>query len=325
MARPVNIKLIMDVYKKLRDGKCHKTTAEKLKISESHVGRIAHFLVEEYFLVPQSLKSQTRFYVKTERVPTLKILCDVINFRRNHDGGSSVCGIHKLQYRSELEGKVTQRVIDRCRLITPKGTKKYLFPRSKKLKHGFNIIIHDGKNKKSVMFYLNRIHLTLIELPVSDDIIKERIRRIAYNVQHYFKIKLGLPQPVGKSFEYAFVPKEKFLVDALEDATFEIDSPVGKVKADKSGDSEVLDRKEIEFNNKDLAKTYLKMIPTVHMIGQLVLDNNDRIEHLEEEFVDIKSMLSETKPMLEMIVKYIDDEQKLKELREKENRERGVI
>lgn len=336
MARPVNIKLIMDVYKKLGVNKVHKTVADKIGISESHVGRIAGFLVEEYFLVPQSLKSQSRFYYTTKRIPTPKILYKLLNPRKKHDEGSSLCGIHNLQYKSKLKSDVTQIVINWCKLITPKGTKKYLYPPNKNLKYNFNIIIHDGKNKKSVMFYLNRIHLTVDELPLSDEIIKERVNRIAYNVQHFFKIKLGMPKPVGKSKEYALIPKEKFLVDALEEITFEINSPVGTVKGDSSGNPLVFDGREIEFSTKDLAMTYANIIPVTHMIGWAVVDNQVNIENLESEVRRIKDMLSETKPMLKKIVNYIDTEEKAKEhyigaeekakkQREWENRERGVI
>jgi len=307
----------MDVYKKLGNNKCHKTVAKDLKISDAHVGRIAQFLVIEYFLVPQSLKSQARFYYKTKRIPTPKIISDVLNLNR-HDGESFLCGIHRNLYRSELKSEITQRVIDCCRLITPKGTKKYLFPPNKNLKIGFNIIIHDGKNKKSVVFSLDRIYLTRDELPLSDEIIGERVRRIAYNVQHFFKIKLGMPKPVGKSKEYAFTPKESVLVDALEEITFEINSPVGTVKGDCSGNPLVCDGKEIEFDNADLAMTYAKMIPVTNMIGWTVVDNQKRIGHLETDVIDIKSMLEETKPMLERIVDYVNEEQKKKENREDE-------
>ena len=87
MTRPLNIKLMMDVYKGLVQNKCHTTVAENLSISPAHVGRIADFYVKEYFLVPESIKSHTKLYVKTKRVPTPKILFDIINFKKHHDGG----------------------------------------------------------------------------------------------------------------------------------------------------------------------------------------------------------------------------------------------
>ena len=60
MPRHVNIKLIMNVYKKLIKNKCNKIAAKDLEISETHVGRIANFLVLEFFLFnisPQILLS----------------------------------------------------------------------------------------------------------------------------------------------------------------------------------------------------------------------------------------------------------------------------
>ncbi len=300
----------MDVYRKLSNYKCHKSVAGDLEISEAHVGRIADFLVREYFLVPETLKSQTKLYVKTKRIPTPKILYDVIH----DDGGSSDCAPHILQYRSNLKSDITEEVITSCRLISPKGTKKYLFPPNKNLKLNFNLIIHDGKYRKSIMFYLNRIHFTVTELSLLDEIIDERIKRIAYNVQKFLKIKIDLPIPIGSKKEYAFIPREKFLVDVLDEITFEIKSPVGTMKGDKSGDPRILNGKEMEFDNKDLAMTYVKIIPVVHMIGQTVVDYRGRIEHLEHDVIDIKGMISDIKPMLERIVIYIDNEQKFKEL-----------
>lgn len=303
----------MGVYKRLAQNMSHITVAENLGVSPAHVGRIADFLVEEYFLVPESIKSQTKLYVKTKRIPTPKVLFDIITAKKHYDGGSSICGIHNLQYRSNLISDITPKVIVSSREISPKGTKKYLFPPNKNLKLTFNLIIHDGKYRKSVMFYLNRIHLTVCELSISDEIIDERIRRIAYNVQHFFKIKIDLPKPVGKKSEYAFVPKEKFLVDALEETTFEINSRVGTIKGDASGNPLILNGKEIEFDNKNLAMTYVKIIPFTHMVGLTVEDHRGRIENLEHEVIEIKGMISEAKPMLEKIVTYIDNEEKLKE------------
>ena len=304
---------MMDVYKGLVQNKCHTTVAENLSISPAHVGRIADFYVKEYFLVPESIKSHTKLYVKTKRVPTPKILFDIINFKKHHDGGSSICGFHNMQYRSNLMSDISPKVIVSCRLISPKGTKKYLFPPNKNLKLPFKLIFHDGKFRKSVMFYLNRIHLTVSELSISDEILDERIRRIAFNVQHFFKIKIDLPKPVGKKNEIAFIPKERFLVDALEETTFEINSRVGTIKGDASGNPLILNGKEIEFDNKNLAMTYVKIIPVTHMIGLAVEDHRGRIENLEHEVIEIKGMISETKPMLERIIIYINNEEKLRE------------
>ena len=156
------------------------------------------------------------------------------------------------------------------------------------------------------MFYLKRIHLTYDELPISDEITKERLQRIAYNIMHLFKIKLGVPKPVGKNREYAVVPKEKFLIDALEEMTFEINSPVGKVKGDSSGDTHILNGKEIEFDNKDLVMTYVKLIPVIHMTGDIAVSNKESIEDLEEEVSNIKAMILDFKPMLEKFLNYID-------------------
>jgi hypothetical protein len=304
---------MMDVYKRLRRNKCHNTVAKDLGISPAHVGRIADFLVEEYFLVPEVFKSKVKLYVKTKRIPTPKILFDIITNKQHDEGGSLICGVHNLQYRSNLTSDISPKVIISCKEISPKGTKKYLFPPNKNLKLAFNLIIHDGKYRKSVMFYLNRIHLTVSELSISDEILDERIRRIAYNVQYFFKIKIDLPKPVGKKYEYAFVPKEKFLVDTLEEITFEINSRVGTIKGDASGNPLVLNGKEIEFDNKNLAMTYVKIIPFTHMLGLTVEDHRGRIENLEHEVIEIKGMISETKPMLERIIIYINNEEKLRE------------
>jgi len=296
----------MKVYKKLAKGEYHATVAKNAKISETHTARIASFLVKEYFLYPTSPEDVIRLYSKTKRIPTLKILYELLKERKRKDGGSSLCELQKLQYRCELKGEVTDRVINWCKPITPKGTKKYIFPPNKKFKFGFTATIHDGKNKKSVMIYPDRIHLTVDEMEYSDEIIVERIKRIAYDIQYLFKIQLGMPTPVGREKEYAFVPKEKFLLDALEEATFDYESPIGIVKADKSGDKKFLDGKQIEFDNKDLAKTYLKLIPTVQMIGNITLDNKARIEQIEQEILPsilqkINTILKETLSVKNML------------------------
>jgi len=299
----------MKVYKKLSNKGSHISVAKDLNISEGHVGRIANFLVEEYFLVLESLKTHSKEYVITKRVPTLKILYDILISNKRDDGGSSDSGIHILQYKSNLQSEITDRVISSCKMITPKGTTKYLFPPNKNLKLSFNLVIHDGKYRKSVMFYLNRIHLTVNELAISDEIIDERIRRIAYNVQRFFKIKIDLPKPVGRKQEIAFVPREQFLVDKLDEITFEINSPVGTIRGDKSGDPRILDGKEIEFTNKDLAMSYVKIIPVVHMLEGAVINHHSRVALLEQDIVDVKGMLSEIKPTLDKIVTYIENEE----------------
>ena len=143
----------MNVYKELINNACHKTAAETLNVSKTHVGRIANFLVEECFIVPVSLKMHTKLYKETKRVPSPKILYEIYKSRKSNDVGSSLCGIHKLQYRSELKSNISQEVIKWCRQITPKGSKKYIFPPNKNLKLGFSIIIHDGLKRKSVMFW----------------------------------------------------------------------------------------------------------------------------------------------------------------------------
>jgi len=299
LARPININLYLKVYKKLAKGNYHKKVAEDLKISETHVGRIANFLTKEYFLFLQLPKSNIIQYSKTKRIPTPKILFTLIKARKDKDGGSSLCEFQKLQYRCEIQSKINERVIRYCRLIKPKGVKKYLFPPYKNSKFGFNCIFHDGKYKKSLMIYPNRIYLTNDEIDYSDDIIDERIRNIAYGIQHFFKVKLGMPKAIGRNKEYAFVPKEKFLIDALEEAIFEIESPVGKVKADKSGDKKYLEGKQVEFDNKRLAKDYLNLIPEVEMIGRITLDNKVRIEQIESNILpslqqNIETILKET-------------------------------
>lgn len=315
----------MDAYKKLTNNKCNKIAAKELKVSETHVGRIANFLVSEYFIIPICPLSNVNLYKRTKRKPNPKIIFDVIKSKKDHDGGSSLVEYQKLQYRCTIKSEITDRVMKYCRLFSPKKTKKYIFPPNDNLKLGYKVIIHDGKYQKCVMIFPDRIHLTVDELSKSDEIIDERIRRIAYTIQHLFKIKLGMPKPVGRDKEYAIVPKENFLIEALEEATFEIDSPEGKVKADKSGDKKLLDGKQIEFNSKDLTMTYLKMIPTVQMIGKIALSNKTTIEDLEIQITDTKTMLSEVRPMLEKIVDFIKKSEEHKKIGLKDNIERGMI
>ena len=80
-----------------------------------------------------------------------------------------------------------------------------------------------------------------------------------------------------------------------------------------------------EFDKKNLVMTYVKMIPTIHMTGEIAVSNKESIEGLEDEVSNIKAMILDFKPMLEKFLNYIDVEQKKNEFFESENHERGMF